>query len=213
MPPQSWEIEGEVGKELGAWGKTRLKVWGHSVTDIVDVIPLANHTEGIGNLPHATRFGMVSTSTINFDPIGWKGAKLDAEIGFEKTSVKDPLTGDKRPISGTQDRWVSLSLRHDIPHSQIAWGVNANYGHVTKNYFLTEVFRNWEGPNFVDVYVEHKDVFGLTVRATVGNVLNARHRWTRFVYEDWRDTSPVAFIQKNNQLIGPIFVLQVKGTF
>ena len=25
-------------------------------------------------------------------------------------------------------------------------------------------------------FVEHKDVFGLTVRATVGNVLNARHR-------------------------------------
>jgi hypothetical protein len=188
-------------------------VWAHSVTDIVDVIPLANHTEGIGNLPHATRFGVESTSTINFDPIGWKGAKLDATIGFEKTSVKDPLTGDKRPISGVQDRWVSLSLRHDIPHSQIAWGVNANYGHATKNYFLTEVFRSWEGPNFVDVFVEHKNVFGLTVRATVGNVLNARHRWTRFVYEDWRDTSPVAFIQKNNQLIGPIFAFKVTGTF
>jgi hypothetical protein len=213
VPPQSWEAEGEVGKELGPWGKTRLRVWGYSVTDIVDVIPLANHTEGIGNLPHATRFGMESTSTIDFDPIGWKGAKLDATLGFEKTSVKDPLTGDKRPISGVQDRWISLSLRHDIPHSQIAWGAEANYGHVTKNFFLTEVFRSWEGPNWLDLYVEHKNVFGLTVRATVGNVLNARHRWTRFVYEDWRDTSPVDFIQKNNQLIGPVFAFKVTGTF
>jgi len=51
------------------------------------------------------------------------------------------------------------------------------------------------------------------VRATVGNVLNGRHRWTRFVYEDWRDTSPVSFIQKNNQLIGPIFAFRVTGTF
>ena len=213
VPPQSWELEGEVGRELGAWGKTRLRVWGHSVTDIVDVIPLANHTEGIGNLPHATRFGMESTSTINFDPIGWKGAKLDATLGWEKTRVKDPLTGEDRPISGVQNRWISLSLRHDIPHSQIAWGAEANYSHNTKNFFLTEVFRSWEGPNWLDLYVEHKDVFGLTVRATVGNVLNARHRWTRFVYEDWRDTSPVRFIQKNNQLIGPVFAFQVKGTF
>ena len=156
-------------------------------------------------MPHATRFGAESTSTINFDPIGWKGAKLDAQLGFEKTSVKDPLTGEKRPISGIQDRWASLNLRHDVPHTPLAWGVDASYGHYTKNFFLTEVFRSWEGPYFVDLYVEHKDVFGLTVRATVGNVFNARHRWTRFVYEDWRDTSPVDFIQKNNQLIGPVF--------
>lgn len=213
VPPQSWEFESEVGRDLGKWGKTRLRGWYYKVDDIVDVIPLADHTEGIGNLPHATRIGLESTSTINFDPIGWTGAKLDAQIGFEKTSLRDPLTGDKRPISGVQDRWVSLSLRHDIPHTKLAWGVNGDYMHMTKNYFLTEVFRSWEGPNFVSVYVEDKDVFGLTVRAQVGNVLNARHRWTRYVYEDWRDSSPVAFIQRNNQLIGPIFSLNVKGTF
>jgi outer membrane cobalamin receptor len=213
VPPQSWEFETEVGKELGAWGKTRVRTWFYKVDDIVDVIPLANHTEGVGNLPHATRIGLESTSTFNFDPIGWTGAKLDLQAGFEKTSVKDPLTGEKRPISGVQNRWISLSLRHDVPHTKLAWGIDGNYGHMTKNYFLTEVFRSWEGPNFVDLYVEDKDVFGLTVRATVGNVLNARHRWTRYVYEDWRDSSPVAFIQRNNQLIGPIFSLQVKGTF
>ena len=99
VPPQSWEAEGEVGKELGAWGKTRLRVWGHSVTDIVDVIPLANHTEGIGNLPHATRFGLESTSTINFDPIGWKGAKLDATFGYEKTQRQGSADGDRRARS------------------------------------------------------------------------------------------------------------------
>jgi hypothetical protein len=213
VPPQSWEIEGEVGHELGPWGKTRVRTWYHWVDDIVDVIPLADHTEGIGNLPHATRVGLESTSTINFDPIGWKGAKIDAQIGFEKTSVKDPLTGVKRPISGEQDRWVNLSLRHDIPHTKLAWGAEFNYGHMTRNYFLTEVYRSWEGPNWVTVYVEDKDVFGLTVRAAVGNVLNARHRWTRTVYEDWRDSSDVAFMQDNNQLIGPTFNFLVKGTF
>lgn len=176
------------------------------------MIPLADHTEGIGNLPRATRWGIESTSTINFDPVGWTGAKLDAQIGFENTRVRDPLTGESRPISGVQDFWYDLTLRHDIPHTQLAWGANFNYGHYTQNYFLTEVFRSWEGPNWFGVYVEHKNVMGLTVRASVGNILNARHRWVRTVYEDWRDSSPVAFHQDNNQLIGPIFELDVKGT-
>lgn len=213
VPPQSWEAEAEIGRELGKWGKTRLRVWNYWVTDIVDVIPLADHTEGVGNLPHANRFGMESTSTINFDPLGWTGAKLDAQFGFERTSVRDPLTGQKRPISGIQNKWADFNLRHDIPHTQIAWGGEVSYQDYTRNYFLTEVSHSWEGPWFVSAYVEDKNVFGLTVRAQVGNIFNARHRWTRAVYEDWRNNSPVAFYQNNDELIGPIFSFQVKGTF
>jgi outer membrane receptor for ferrienterochelin and colicins len=183
------------------------------VEDIVDVIPLPNHSEGIGNLPRASRFGMESTSTINFDPIGWTGAKLDAQFGFEKTSVRDPLTGATRPISGIQSKWVDLNLRHDIPHTQIAWGAEASYSAFTRNYFLTEASHSWEGPWFVSAYIEDKNVMGLTVRAQAGNIFNARHRWTRSVYEDWRNNSPLAFYQDNNELIGPIFSLSVKGNF
>jgi outer membrane receptor for ferrienterochelin and colicins len=213
VPPQSWEVEGEVGRELGKWGKTRLRVWDYRVEDIVDIIPLANHTEGVGNLPRANRFGMESTSTINFDPIGWTGAKLDAQIGFEKTSVRDPLTGDKRPISGVRNVWADLTFRHDIPHTQLAWGAEGSYGHYTRNFYLTEVSRSWEGPWFVSAYIEDKNVMGLTVRAQLGNIFNMRHRWKRTVYEDWRNNSPIAFYQDNNELIGPIFSFQVKGTF
>ena len=213
VPPQSWEVEAEVGRELGAWGKTRLKGYAHKIDDIVDFIPLADHTEGVGNLPHATRFGMQSVSTINFDPIGWTGAKLDATLGFERTRVKDPLTGEQRPISGTRNRWVSLELRHDIPKTDWAWGASGSYDHYTKNFYLTEVNRSWEGPHWLGLFVEHKNVMGLTVRATVQNVLDARHRWTRYIYEDWRDDSPIAVVQRNNQLIGPLFILRVKGTF
>ena len=213
VPPQSWEAEAEVGRELGKWGKTRVRVWNYWVNDIVDVIPLADHTEGVGNLPHATRVGIESTSTINFDPLGWTGAKLDAQFGLERTRVRDPLTGDWRPISGIQNKWADFNLRHDIPHTQIAWGGEVSYSDYTKNYFLTEVSHSWEGPWFVSAYIEDKNVFGLTVRATVGNIFNARHRWTRTVYQDWRDNSPVAFYQDNNQLIGPIFSFSIKGTF
>lgn len=64
-----------------------------------------------------------------------------------------------------------------------------------------------------NVFVEHKDIYGLTVRATAGNLFNARHRLDRVVYDGRRDSDPVLFVQKNNQLIGAIFSLSVKGTF
>jgi hypothetical protein len=213
VPPQSWEIEGEIGRELGAWGRTRLKLYAHRVDDIIDIIPIGDDGEAVGNLPRATRIGAVSTSTVLLDPIGWKGAKVDVTAGFESTSVSDPLTGEKRAISGTRDRWASIALRHDIPGSKIAWGGALSHDHFAKHYFLTEVVRSWEGPVWANLFVEHKDLFGLTVRATAGNLLNARHRLDRLVFNGRRERDPVAFIQKNNQLIGPIFSLSVRGNF
>jgi len=148
VPPQSWEAEAEVGRDFGAWGKTRLKVYGHRIDE-----------------------------------------------------------------SGSRDRWASVSLRHDVAGTDFAWGASASHSRYNNNYFLTEIYRNWEGPWFANVYVEHKDLFGLTVRGTVGNVLNARHREERVVYVGRRDADQVAFYESHNELIGPIFSLSVRGTF
>jgi hypothetical protein len=213
VPPQSWEVEGEVGRDLGAWGKTRLKLYAHRIDDIIDIIPIGEDGEAIGNLPRATRFGAESTSTFLLDPIGWRGAKIDLSATIQKSSVRDPLTGEKRPISSSQDRSLSLSLRHDIPGSKYAWGFEAEHYHFGKTYFLSQISRGWEGPVFANLYVEHKDVFGLTMRAVVGNIFNARHRYDRTVFDGRRERDPVLFVQRNNQLIGPIFAFMVKGNF
>lgn len=213
VPPQSWEGELEVGRALGAAGKTRLRGYYYAVEDIVDIVPIGADGEGVGNLPHATRFGLVSTSTIQFGPLGLPGAKLDATLGLEIARVRDPLTGQMRPISGTQNRWAELSFRHDIPKSDLAWGVDASSYHYQAYYYPTEVNRENEGPWFVNAYVEHKDVFGLTLRAQVGNILNARHYYDRYVYNGRRTTSPLILRQTNDELIGPIFTFTIRGSF
>lgn len=213
VPPQSWEAETEFSHDLGRWGKTRLNLHYYRVDDIIDVIPIGVDGEGIGNLPRANRYGFESVSTLNFDPIGWKGAKLDLTIGREWTSVKDPLTGEKRPISGVRDSWLSAQIRHDIPGTQLAWSAYAQYGHYEKNYYLTEVYRSLDLPWISGFYIEHKNVMGLKIRFTVDNVFNGRHLFYRHVYEGYRDRTPLAFYQRQNQLIGPLFSISVKGTF
>ena len=213
VPPQSWELETQVRRELGPWGKTSFRAFAHRVEDIIDIVPIGPTDEGVGNLPRATRFGAESVSTIQFDPIGWKGARLDATFGFLRTRVRDPLTGLDRPISGTRDAYVEIQFRRDVPNSPLAWGGGGEYGHRALNYRLSEVLRSWEGPVFDNVFIEHKDVFGLTVRAQVVNLLNARHRLDRYVYAGRRTTSGLAFRQDANQLIGPIFQFLVRGSF
>jgi hypothetical protein len=213
VPPQSWEVETEFAHDLGRWGKTRLDLHYYRVEDIVDVIPIGEDGQGIGNLPRADRFGFESTSTLLFDPIGWTGAKLDLNFGAERTRVRDPLTGDKRDISGVRDRWMSAQVRHDIPHTQLAWSAYVQFNHYAKNYFLTEIFRSLDLPWLAGGYVEDKNVLGMTVRFSVDNVFNGRHLLDRTVYDGFRDRAPILFIEKHDQLVGPLFRISVKGSF
>ena len=64
---------------------------------------------------------------------------------------------------------VELTLRHDVPETDWAWGSGMSYALAARDYRLTEVGRLWEGLVWAYLYLEHKDVLGLTVRATVNN--------------------------------------------
>jgi outer membrane receptor for ferrienterochelin and colicins len=217
VPPQSWEFETEFSRDLGRWGKTRLNLHYYLVQDIVDYIPIGDNEEGVGNLPRANRIGFESTSTINFDPIGWTGAKLDLNFGREWTSVKDPLTHENRPISGVRSKWASIQVRHDIPGTQIAWSAYVQYNYYARNFLLTEINRTLDIPYIGGFYVEDKNVAGMTVRFTVDNVLDGlldgRHKEWRSVYEGYRDRTPLSFFEKKNELVGLLFNLSVKGNF
>ncbi len=213
VPPQTWEVETEVARDLGDWGKTRVRAFYRRVEDIIDVIPIGESGQGIGNLPRANRVGFESVSTFQLDPLGWTGAKLDLTAGREWTSVRDPLTGEKRPISGVRSKWGNVQIRHDIPNTPYAWSAYAQYNYFTKYYYLTEIYHSLDLPFFVGFYVEHKDVLGTTVRLSVDNIVDTKHKVWRTVHSGYRDRTPVSFFQKQDQAVGPIFSLSIKGTF
>ena len=212
VPPQSWEVTGEVGRTLGRWGKTRLKLYHYRIEDIVDHIPVGTDGDAVGNLPHATRTGVESISTILFDPIGWCGAKLDVDIGVERARVRDPLTGVPRAISDTHDRWAQLTLRHDVPGTQFAWGGGLSFDHYGPVWYLDEVNQQWEGP-YASAFIEFKNVHGAKVNFEVFNLNDGHVRYRRDVYSGRRNVAPLAFLERQHQMVGPIFTLTISGTF
>lgn len=212
VPPQSWEVTGEVGRDFGRWGKTRLRLYHYRVEDIVDHIPVGIDGDAVGNLPRATRTGIESISTIQFDPLGWHGAKLDADLGIERARVRDPLTGASREISDTHDRWAQLTLRHDVPHTNFAWGGGLSFDHYGPSWFLDEINQQWEGP-YASVFVEFKKVRGMKINFEIFNINDGHVRYRRDVYSGRRNTAPLIFLERQDQRVGPIFTLTVSGKF
>ena len=128
-------------------------------------------------------------------------------------SIEDPFTGQTRPFSQDLIDLLEVDLRHDIPGSAIAYGggiftnTNASYSR------LSEVGREFEGPTFANIFIEHKDVFGLTMRARWSNVLGARNKFDRTVFDGPRPDSPVLFNENMDRRIGAIFRFSVSGDF
>ncbi|HYC69476.1 TonB-dependent receptor plug domain-containing protein [Brevundimonas sp.] len=212
VPPQSWEFEAELVKTHGAWGNSTLRLYGASIEDIVDIVPIGATGESIGNLDEAVRYGVEFRATTNLDPLGVRGMKLDSRFILQRSQVEDPLTGEDREISGSLKRLASLTLRHDVPETDWAWGAALSHQRSAQTYRLTELSRQFEMPIYGSVFIENKDVFGLTVRATAGNIFEGESYLFREVHAG-RRTEPVAFFERRDRTIGPIFSFEIRGEF
>lgn len=212
VPQQTSELEIEAVHNLGRYGTTTFGTYIQQIDDIIDYIPIGATGQAPGNLDQAIVYGIDSRSTINLDAFGWNGARLDAHLALQRSQVEDPLTGETREISGSVLQQTSLGLRHDLTGTDWAWGANASYQINALQYRLTEVGRQWEGPVWGDLYVEHKNVYGLTVRGGVYNLYAADSMWDRTVYAG-RRTGAVDFIEERDRQIGPIFSFSVRGKF
>ena len=212
VPQQSWELDVEAIRDLGPYGNTSVRVYGQRIDDIVDTIPIGDSGESPGNIDRATLYGIEWKSTIALAPLGWHGARLDARFQLQDSRVDDPLTGEPRRISNSLLRLGELGLRHDIPGTDWAYGGDASYEFHARDYRLTEVGRQWEGPVWGSVFVERKNLAGLTVRASAGNQFGAMSMWDRTVYLE-RRTGPVAYYERRDRRIGPVFSFSVSGKF
>ncbi|MGH6697570.1 TonB-dependent receptor plug domain-containing protein [Sphingopyxis sp.] len=212
-PQQDWTYEAEINKKFGAWGSTKIILIYRDVEDRVDVIPIGANGEAVGNIAKAKAGAIDWTATINLDPAGIKGMKLEPRMLLQKSSLRDPFTGEKRQWNGFTDTVISLGLRHDIPGSDWAWGGDAEYAHYQPNYRRNQTDKVWEGPVWATVFVEHKNVLGLTVQASIRNIANARSKRDRTAYTGVRGESAVSFIEERDRLIGPIFSFSVRGKF
>jgi hypothetical protein len=212
VPEQSWDFEVEGVRNLGTLGSTTVRLYGRLIDDIIDYVPIGVSGESPGNLENATVYGIEWRGTFTLDSYGWRGARVDAEAQVQESEVEDPLTGEKRSISNSLLRLGSLAVRHDIPKTDWAWGAGASYQLNALNYRLTEVGRFWEGPVWGNLYLEHKNVHGLTVRAGLNNLFASDSMWDRTVHVG-RRTDPVQFVEHRDRQIGPIFSFQIRGKF
>jgi outer membrane receptor for ferrienterochelin and colicins len=214
VPPQSWNGQIQATRNLGRWGTVTARLYGRLITDIVDVIPIAGG-QSPGNIDGtASVYGLQWTSTFNMDPLGIPGAKLDMNLTFQRTRLTDPLTGVRRPINENTTRQIDINFRHDIPRTQWAYGAGFQQYRQSAGFRLDQRFRFLDTPGSLGIYLEHKNVLGLTVRGSVDNLLGTNESFGRTFFDGNRNAtnSNILFTEDRDRFYGPIFTLTISGT-
>ena len=213
-PDQAWEIEIEAAKDLGAWGSVTVSAYHHRITDYVTVVPLPGGGESVGNIDEAEETGVSLTATIRLEPIGFRGAKFDIDAQVRKSSLLDPVTLDLRAFDRFQPRNFNIAFRHDVPDTNWAWGANFRSTDFEPYYRLSEVGLDYNLRDALGVFVENKDVFGLTVIARLNNILEENAALERTIYAGPRGSGAPALFSENRQReVGHIVNFTVRGSF
>ncbi|HEX9805907.1 MAG TPA: TonB-dependent receptor [Alteraurantiacibacter sp.] len=212
-PEQSWETDLEIAKDLGAWGSMTVNFFDNRITDFITIVPLPGGGEGVGNVGSARIYGVAFNGTLRFDPAGLTGAQLEMEGQFRKSRLDDPTTGEERSFDNSIPRNVEFTFRHDVPRSEWAWGVGLRNTDFNPYYRVTEFGFDYNVKTNLRVFIEHKDIFGLTVQARLNNILEQEAVLQRTVWDGPRDSSPILFAENRRREIGKIVNFTVKGNF
>lgn len=212
VPPQSWDGEIEATRVFGDWATGSLRIYSRLISDIIDQIPIGLTQESAGNIDRATLYGIEWNGTAQLERFGWAGARVDAQVQLQNSRLKDPLTGEPRRISNDPVRSLEINFRHDVPGSDWAWGGELEHDRRSPFVRLGEISDNYEESPFdTSLFIEHKNVAGLTVRGAVRNILGANDYFDRTVFVGRRG-SAISFIEARNRSVGPTFSLTVSGT-
>ena len=212
VPPQSWVSELELSLTLGKLGKANLRGFYEDITDLVDQIPLEGGGQGVGNIAAARRYGLTGDVTLLSDPLGWAGTRFDLRFAFIGSRVADPLLGTERELSGNQTVEVRGNLRHDFADKVWAVGGTLDWQDFAETVRLDEVFRRSQTFGFASVFIENKNVAGMTLRGSWANLLDRRNKFDRTLFAN-RTAGLVNVIENRRRKFGQIFTLEIEGSF
>ncbi len=212
VPEQSWVYDLEASWRMGALGNLTVSGFLEDISDIVDQIPIPGGGQAPGNLPSARFYGVDSKATLLSEGLGWKGTRLDLNLSWVESEVRDPLLGTLREVSGNEIIVFDFNLRHDLFGTDWAFGSTGDWTRNAREVRLDEVFRAQSSFMFLSAFVENKDMAGLTLRARVGNLLGQRDRFARTVFAN-RAAGEVAFSERRDRRFGTIVSFDVEGSF
>lgn len=219
-PDQTWVYEAAYEKRFWDGAAAVLTLRHDEIWDVVDLLPFTVDVDtdgdgvndaqrrlaGPGNIGSGKNDSVALNLTLPLTGVGLKGGELKFETSWQNSEVTDPLTLQKRRISGQRPNEVNIDYRQDLPDLNLTFGIGWYHGWAETYYYLEEI-QKLRLRDFMASFVEWKPNPGFTLRAELKNFDPFSFNIIREIYDGPRDTGGLDTIEaerRNSQVIGNI---------
>jgi hypothetical protein len=213
-PQQALVLEAAYERRFWTSGDLTLTYRHSGLTDVIDRAPILNPSgdyDAPANIGGGTEDDLITAFTVPIDRFGVPGATIKGNVTWRNTSVKDPTTGQERPISGLRPREGEIDFNQDLPQWKISWGATYNLGWRQPYYRFSEIevdsFRQYG-----TAFIEYKPKLNLSLKAEVDDI-GADFRRTLEVYPDLRSTTAQEDTDVRDLYFGPSIYFRVRQSF
>ena len=221
VPEQSWDLALEATGAMGRLGPVRLKLYSRQIEDVNSSILFSRAVdddggisilEGPGNIDQAVSYGVDVSGTLPTADLGIPGGKLDWSASVRDSEIEDPSTGLDRNLSGTRHAAYSLNFRQDLLGTPWAWGLGYDTNRSAPGFGVTQQTYRWDSAGHAGVFVQHKDIAGMSGRLSISNLTDVNERFMR-VGHAGTVTDPVDFIEDRTRRQGLHVGFNLSGSF
>ena len=219
-PDKTWVYEITYEKRFWEGAAAVLTYRHEDISDVVDLFPrdvmVDTDNDGVpdtmqllvgpGNIGDGINDTLIFNLTLPLANLGLKGAEVKIETQWDNSEVTDPLTGEKRRISGQRPEDINFSFRQDLPEYNLTFGVGWFQGW-RESYYQVDNIENLKLRDYYHSFVEWKPDPGFTLRAELNNFDPFSFNIQRQIYGGRRDQFPLIGVEnerRNAQILGMI---------
>ncbi len=209
----------EISFEQHFWEKGALVVtlMHEEIGDVVDLVPvtdsLGNVFDAPGNIGGGRNDEINVAFTLPFDKLGIDGGLLTTTAVWDFSSVRDPVTGVKRVISGQRPNNINIKFTQDVNSLQSTWGVF--YYNCWDEYYyrLAQIQHRHIAPPYLGLFWDWKPSPSWSLHVESDNITGFVYDSKRFIYAGPRNTSALANIDDYVAQSRPTIDIQIRHTF
>ena len=216
LPQRAWEIRATLDHPLFKTGLIKLDAGYDRIELLQDRVLIfdddGNAFDAPGNIGTGTRGFIALAIDAPLDRFGIKGGRLKLNGQLQRTSVLDPISGEKRGFTGFYPEWQwGAEFRRDI--GKFSYGINISDRDRFSFFRANEVDINFNGGIFGNAFVEYRPNPRTTATLEVNNLFNTRGiRSREFTFPN-RSVSELSLLEFRERNSHVSFSVALKRTF
>jgi hypothetical protein len=211
-PERSWVAEAAFERRFWGAGAAVLTLTHAWARQVVDRLPINGAFDGPGNIGDGTKDQAKLTLALPLERFGIVGGRIAGEGILRRSKVTDPVTGEKRRISGESPYGGSATFTQDLPRLRSTWAIEVDFGGDEHSYRIDEVRRDITDP-FWTVNWDWKPRSDLSIKFEVENVTGRPYVRERRLYAGARNLAPLSAIETRDHNLDPFASIRVRKAF